>query len=780
MTAKKRKTLVHWSAAYGRYVQGGMLVVCSVAVLVALVGYDQRDIPWEVYPANDHPANPLGWVGAWTAFHLLEWLGAAAYVFSAVLCYWGLLVLGGMGVGLLRSAGMLLLVAALPAALDMQPLQPDWMPSAGGMLGAFISSVFVPFIGWFPSFALFLLSSIAAFFMVTDVRKLPVALKSAAVVAVSAAGRLSSLVSGLLRRSNVRDLKPPVAVRENKGRRKREKEEKAETLPPPTVDVAEEKPIVEAAVSSDDLVPVTTPAGRASSPRSSSAGAYDEEDYRLPPWDLLDEPDGREMGGTPSELNEEAELLCRTLAHFGISSRLVGIAVGPVVVQYQIEIAAGTKVHKVMALSDDIAMALRTSSVRIVAPIPGKSAVGIEVPRRDRITVRLKELLESDKFDPSAYRIPLLIGKDNMGEPVYADLVEMPHLLIAGATGSGKTICLHSLIMSMLMLVPPSRLKLLLVDPKMVEMSPYRAIPHLIGPVVTDMKKAPYILHWATVKMDERYDLLAEAGVRSIDDYNDADEVTLKDRESLGMPPRLPYIVVVIDELADLMAVSSKEVESSITRLAQKSRAVGIHLILATQRPSVDVITGLIKANMPARISFRVTSRIDSRTILDRNGAEKLLGRGDMLMIPPGSSDPVRLQGTFISDREIKNVVEFVKSQAEPEYYEDLLETDRAAKVKSTFSDPLYDDAVRLVIETQRGSASMLQRRLGIGYTRASRLIEMMEDEGIVGPYQEAQSRKVLVSKEEWEKRMKAAEGEDPEAEEDGGGSVDEGEVTEE
>ncbi|MCJ2563538.1 MAG: DNA translocase FtsK, partial [Candidatus Thermoplasmatota archaeon] len=431
----------------------------------------------------------------------------------------------------------------------------------------------------------------------------------------------------------------------------------------------------------------------------------------------------------------------------------VNIEVGPVVIQYQLELAAGTKVHKVMALSDDLAMALKTPSVRIVAPIPGKSAVGIEVPNKKRAIVRMREIFEAPSFNRKRYQIPLFLGKDCSGNAIFADLTDMPHLLLAGATGSGKTVCLNTIRLGMLMTQYPKDLKLLLVDPKMVEMASFKDIPHLINPVVTNMKKAPTVLAWAATKMDERYDLLAEAGVRSIVGYNALGPKEIVKRSDRELPGHLPYIVIMIDELADLMSVATKEVEMSITRLAQKSRAVGIHIVLATQRPSVDVITGLIKSNLPARISFRVTSKIDSRTILDRNGAEKLLGQGDLLMLPPGSTDMIRAQGTYVSDAEVRAVVEFIKAQAEPEYYEDLADWDEEREFEESRDDPLYNDAIKVIVETQRGSASLLQRRLEIGYTRASRFVDMMEEDGIVGGHREAQSRKVLLTLEEWEQK---------------------------
>ncbi|MFN3531653.1 MAG: DNA translocase FtsK [Candidatus Brocadia sp.] len=483
--------------------------------------------------------------------------------------------------------------------------------------------------------------------------------------------------------------------------------------------------------------------------------------YKLPPLDLLEKPVFKEYADDWDQITQRAQVLKNTLEQFNVKSEVVEIERGPVITMYELELAPGTKVGKVVGLSDDLAIALKAPSVRVVAPLMGKSSIGIEVPNIQRKMVMLRELLEASEEVRKKMAIPLLIGKDVAGNPVISDLAAMPHLLIAGTTGSGKSVCLNSVILSILFLRHPSDVQLLLVDPKMVEFSLFREIPHLISPVVTDMKKASAVLEWAVNKMEERYALLASVGVKHINGYNRLGMPEIKrrlnpdgDANLEDVPFYLPHIVIVVDELADLMMVASKEVEASVIRLSQKSRAVGIHLILATQRPSVDVITGLIKSNLPSRISFYVASKVDSRTILDQNGAEKLLGSGDMLFLPPGTSKLVRVQGAYVSDEEVKNVVEYLKKCAAPKFNPELKCWKGASDRENGAKDNLYNEAVRIVLETQRGSVSLLQRRLEIGYSRAAKLIDLMAEDGIVGEYKGSQAREVFLTLEEWDAQM--------------------------
>jgi len=486
-----------------------------------------------------------------------------------------------------------------------------------------------------------------------------------------------------------------------------------------------------------------------------------KQDYELPPIDLLEKPAVDQHSDDWDQITQRAQVLKNTLVQFNVNAEVVEIERGPVIAMYELELAPGTKVGKVVSLSDDLAIALKAPSVRVVAPLPGKSSIGLEVPNTKRKTVMLRELLETSDDIRKKMAIPLLIGKDAAGNPLISDVPAMPHLLIAGTTGSGKSVCLNSIILSILFMRHPTDVQLLLVDPKMVEFSLFREIPHLISPVVTDMKKAAAVLEWAVNKMEERYALLASVGVKHIKAYNRLGTSEIRKRLNPEGDANLddvqfylPHIVVVVDELADLMMVASKEVEASVIRLSQKSRAVGIHLILATQRPSVDVITGLIKSNLPSRISFYVASKVDSRTILDQNGAEKLLGSGDMLFLPPGTSKLVRVQGAYVSDEEVKNVVEYLRKRAAPKFNSELKSWKGASERENIAKDNLYNEAVRIVLETQRGSVSLLQRRLEIGYSRAAKLIDLMAEDGIVGEYKGSQAREVFLSLEEWDAQM--------------------------
>jgi len=488
---------------------------------------------------------------------------------------------------------------------------------------------------------------------------------------------------------------------------------------------------------------------------------YKDKDYILPPISLLDQLKKHKLD-SDEHVMEKANVLKETLEQFKITAEVVGLEKGPSVTMYELELAPGTKVGKISNLSDDIAIALKAPSIRVVAPIPGKSTIGIEVPNTHRKPVQMRELYETASKDNHKRTIPLLLGKDIAGYPLISDLTAMPHLLVAGTTGSGKSVCLNSIILSILLFQRPEELKLILIDPKMVEFTAFKDIPHLITPVVTDMKKAAGVLEWAVAKMDERYKLLAKAGVRDLAGYNrmkDSEKIKRIDPEGIANPDDIPFhmpcMVIVVDELADLMMVASKDVEASIIRLSQKSRAVGIHLVVATQRPSVDVITGLIKSNLPSRISFHVFSKVDSRTILDQNGAEKLLGRGDMLFLPPGTSKLSRVQGAYVSDDEINRVVDYLKQISQPEFSPELKIWQSSAKEDNTTEDELYEEAVRIILETQRGSVSLLQRRLEIGYSRSARLIDLMAEDGIVGEYKGSQAREVFVALDEWESQKK-------------------------
>jgi S-DNA-T family DNA segregation ATPase FtsK/SpoIIIE len=481
------------------------------------------------------------------------------------------------------------------------------------------------------------------------------------------------------------------------------------------------------------------------------------EDYVLPPLSLLDEPEYGYAAVQEKVVKSKAAALEKLLSEFHINARVAAADTGPVVTMFELELAAGVKVSQITNLANDIARALGVGAVRVVAPLPGKHTIGIEVPNSEKEKVRIKSMMQMGGTKAAKMEIPLFLGKDSAGEALVSDLSKMPHLLIAGTTGSGKSVCINSIIVSVALTKRPDEVKLILIDPKMVEMTAYSTIPHLMCPIVTETQTAVQILEWATVKMDERYALLAEARVKNITEFNalGKEEVIARfnpstPEEEAKIPKRLPYIVIVIDELADLMMTSPKEIEAYIVRLAQKSRAVGIHIVLATQRPQATVVTGLIKSNMPCRIGFRVAARMDSRIILDQNGAETLLGEGDMLFLKPGTSDLIRAQGTFLDEMEIRRIIKHLKEVAEPQFHPELTQLRRVDTAEMP-RDELFDEAVRVVLETKRGSVSLLQRRLGVGYARASRMIEMMATTGILGEYKGSQAREVLMTLEEYE-----------------------------
>lgn len=469
--------------------------------------------------------------------------------------------------------------------------------------------------------------------------------------------------------------------------------------------------------------------------------------YQFPPIDFLQENEEHISSSSRDEIIKNANKLEKTLASFGVKAKVIQVSRGPAVTRYELQPNQGVKVSKIVNLADDIALSLAASGIRIEAPIPGKSAVGIEVPNRVVQPVYLREVIETENFSRFPSNLAFAVGKDIGGQAVVADIARMPHMLIAGATGSGKSVCINSLIISILYKSHPNDVKLLMVDPKVVELSVYNGIPHLLIPVVNDPKKAAGALHWAVQEMTKRYQLFAEYNVRDVKGFNSL----MEDEQE----EKMPQIVIIIDELADLMMAAPKEVEDSICRLAQMARAAGIHLVIATQRPSVDVITGVIKANIPSRLAFAVSSGTDSRTILDMNGAEKLLGKGDMLFNPVGENKPIRVQGAFVSDKEVKRVVDFVKQDEEIQYNEQLIDEIAAAKNLSSTEDGETDEhlteAVELVVEKQKASISMFQRVFRIGFNRASRMMDELYERGVVGPEEGSKPRKVLVSKEQYE-----------------------------
>ena len=542
---------------------------------------------------------------------------------------------------------------------------------------------------------------------------------------------------------------PPVADREVPG------------IPPIEVEASRSTPRQLTITEMVEDIPVAAPPSRIV-----STGGADVAEYRLPPLSILEEVSDTEVyRPSRDELISQADALEKKLADFGIEGSVREVSPGPVITRYEVVPAPGVKINKIANLADDLAMSLKAHRVRILAPIPGKDAVGVEVPNLKISTVRLREILASEAFAKRSLSLPVALGKSIDGEPFAADLAKTPHLLIAGATGAGKSVCINAIIASLLYQASPRDLRLLMIDPKMLELSVYNGIPHLITPVITDPKDVARALHWAVTEMEERYRTLARFGVRSIAGYNrriqelneereeNEDELLPEEAELYGKDAAeklepLPYLVVIVDELADLMLTVASEIEEPIARLAQKARAVGLHLILATQRPSVNVITGVIKANFPSRIGFQVASKTDSRTILDQNGAEKLLGRGDMLFMMAGAASLERVHGAFVSDGEVKRLVDYIAAQGIQADRIDFRESSDDPCVLDFDRDELYDEALKLVVLHQQGSASLLQRRLKVGYARASRLIDELEAGGIVGPFEGSKSREVLVGAE--------------------------------
>lgn len=564
-----------------------------------------------------------------------------------------------------------------------------------------------------------------------------------------------------------------------------EKERALPAVDVPVVDVEPEEADLEpqavekapqASFALDDIIrkaakpAAPAPAREDSAPRARENGA----DYALPPYDCLEQPKATDSFNYSEELKANARKLVDTLKSFGVETKIVDISRGPAVTRYELQPSAGVRINRISNLADDIALNLAASGVRIEAPIPNKAAVGIEIPNRTRTMVTLREIIETPAFQQAKSKLNVALGKDIAGNITCADLARMPHLLIAGTTGSGKSVCLNSMIVSILYNAHPDEVKLLMIDPKKVELSIYNGIPHLLVPVVSDPRKASGALGWAVTEMLNRYKLFADNNVRDMAGYN---KLCKKDPEKSP----LPSVVIFIDELSDLMMAAPNEVEDSICRLAQMARAAGMHLVIATQRPSVDVITGIIKANIPSRIALSVSSQVDSRTILDMSGAEKLLGNGDMLFSPVGTSKPVRIQGCFLSDDEVESVVEFIKGQEKAEYDDEVIqEIDRQAAAEKKKgggaadaesdgdSDEMLPKAIEVVVEAQMASTTLLQRRLRLGYARAARLVDELESRGIVGPFEGSKPRKVLISKQQW-LEMNAMSDEMPAAQEDGG-----------
>ena len=763
------------------------LLAGAIFLAAALLSYDPADPPARlVYPQNSRPANACGYCGATVSRLLFETIGLGAYYL--------LVSLAGLTAALLlrrevnqpglRAGGWALSLVGVStlAAMAAPSLSPGPVVGSGGYIGAMGKSLLETHFASIGAYIVVLSMVLGGLLLSTDYAVLrflamvlgrPTRGLGRGVVQVSAAyarkvqGRRSDLDGYDEQDDEYEDDEEAAPAIRLSGRPVEDAEEDEEENEESIDDEQEEdgqEETVTVKKSFGSRVGISRPKRKKAKEElvelDESDLGEDSSDYQLPGMDLLLEGESIDYAEQEKEVRRKAKVLEKTFLSFGFNVRVVEIQTGPVIAQYEVELEAGLRLSRITGLADDLAIALRVPSVRIVAPLPGKNTVGIEVPNEDRQIVRLREVMEELSGKTQKMRIPIYLGKDVAGAPLAVDLTSLPHLLIAGRTGTGKSVCLNSIIASMLMTRRPDEVRMLMIDPKMVELSPYRSLPHLMHPVVTDMKKAEAILGWAVEKMEERYHILARAGVRHVSVYNQLGEEELferiqpeDDEERRHIPTHMPYIVIVADELADLMMTAAKEVEGHIIRLAQKSRAVGIHLVLATQKPTVDVITGLIKSNLPARIAFQVASRTDSRVVLDEMGADRLLGNGDMLFLWPGTSTLLRGQGTYLSDDEISRIISAVATD-EPQFVKELvqLKTNVPGGEKKQFSDrdELYESAIDVVVREGRGSVSLLQRSLGIGYGRAARLIDFMAEDGIVGPYNGSQARDVLVSPEQW------------------------------
>jgi len=727
---------------------GVLAMMAAVLTLASLATFTPQDPSFFSFAGDSDQGlrNAVGRVGAELAGDLLGLLGLSSLLIPPLLFCWGWTWVAGRrlahcwrrGAGLLVGVPSLSLLATILNQLRI--LQGGRVDHPGGFLGDELYRWLVFALGKFGLAVLAIAGlALAAIFLLD--RSLVSFLGWPSALLSEASGRAGALVARWRLRQRNRQ-KPA---------------EPAAAAPPPAPPPAE----APAAPPAGALPAAAAPPAEAHPPKPKREKDTQpalpflapSQGFARPSAKFLDAPPGERVGSNQEEMAQNSQILEKKLLEFGVEGRVTAVNPGPVITSYEIEPGPGIKINRIVALADDLALGLKALSVRVVAPIPGKAAVGVEIPNQHRATVHLREVLSSKDFANEALQLPLALGKDTGGAPAVADLAQMPHLLIAGETGSGKSVCINSLILSLLYRAEPKDVRLLLVDPKRVELSVYNGIPHLADRVITDPRDAAKRLQRVVQHMEERYKLFAQVGARNLQSYNRRVELEPPPEDELSAGSyrgRLPMLVVVIDELADLMLTAQGEVENAIMRLAQMARAVGIHLVVATQRPSVDVITGVIKANFPARISFRVASKVDSRTILDMNGAEALLGRGDMLYIPPGSSKPQRIHGCNVTEVEIRRVVEFLSAQPKPgEFVWGLLPPEPVVSVEEDEDDEMYQQAVDIVVQTQQASISMLQRRLRVGFNRAARMIERMEREGIVSPMDGTRPREVLVSRAE-------------------------------
>ncbi|MCX5693676.1 MAG: DNA translocase FtsK [Candidatus Omnitrophica bacterium] len=715
-------------------VKGVVLVAIGLMVLASLVRFDRLDLVFYTSHPNFPAKNLLGVFGAYLA-------GLIVLLFGNIssFCIPFLVIMLGIKyfrqdkpyLSIARILGMFVLLVSVSSLIGMFNLNNDSLRfQTSGFFGALTANFITTYFSRLGGFIIFITFIILSLALVTEILISSLFLKITE--------RIKSVFSGLAifsKQHNPVAIKPKLNLNNKNGILPKMQEAQTSTIKPKIF-----MPQQESAVASKVKIQINKAKSQAEEikvkPSELRIG-----DYHLPSVDLLDAPAPADNKQMKEDLEDCARTLENTLEDFGISAKVTDIIRGPVITRYELEPAAGVKINRIENLSDDIALAIKAQSIRIIAPIPGKGRVGVEVPNLQSSLVCIRDLLTSAEYHKQKSPLAIALGKDITGRSVFGDLDDMPHLLIAGTTGSGKTVCVNTCILSLLFRGSPNDLKFLMIDPKMVELMPFNGLPHLLCPVVTDAKKAAVALNWVVSEMESRYVLLSKAGARNIEAYNEKQE-------------KIPYIIVVVDEFADLMSVARDQIENAITRLAQLSRAVGIHLILATQRPSVDVITGVIKANLPARVSFKVASKVDSRTVLDGNGAESLLGKGDMLFLQPGKEDLIRIQGALVNDSEIERVVSFIKAQGEPAYDDQILKEQQKNSMANGDKDELYDEAVRVIMESNQASVSILQRRMRLGYTRAARIIDMMEMEGLVGPFEGSKPRRILVDRDAWLKDL--------------------------
>ncbi|MCM8774004.1 MAG: DNA translocase FtsK [Candidatus Omnitrophica bacterium] len=736
------------------FITGVVFISLSIIIFLSLVSYNPQDLAFLTFPPSKTIHNLIGKIGLYISFSLIFIFGYASYFIPFYLFLKGLNNLGlikfyGIAKGrIVKFLSFVLIAVFICALIGIFFKKSENIYLVSGVVGYFVSIFFQKYLGFWGSFITLTVIVLILLWLVSGYFFINLFLCFRHLV-----DNLLLIIKNMLQREEIKKKKiipDKEIVKISKTLKEKGRDTKLDELKP-SIDVVPEIKVYTPKITPISNIAITKgegtllkkdtqkqPAGDdleeisiSKEEKPVSDKVFDEKSYVLPSLDCLKVPPLLDTRQIKDDIEANIKTLEETLSDFGVGAKVVRVQKGPVVTLYELQPFAGVKIQRITTLSDDIALAMKSASIRIVAPIPGRGTIGIEIPNTKKHLVYLREVIEEKAFSNMNSKLALALGKDVSGNPVVADLKEMPHLLIAGTTGSGKTVCVNSIISSIIFKAKPNEVKFILIDPKKVELAPFSGIPHLLHPIISEPKKAFSALNWAVEEMENRYKVLANEGARNIDIYN-------KNKF------KLPYIVIIVDELADLMVVATDKIETSIQRLVQLSRAVGIHLILATQRPSVDVITGVIKANFPARISFKVSSKVDSRTVLDMIGAEKLLGKGDMLFIRPGLIKPVRTQASFIDDEDIDNLTNFIKQQGSPIYEEGIIQLQKSSEA-SLEEDELLDEAIKIILLTRQASASLLQRRLRVGYTRAARLLDLMEIQGIIGPFSGSKPREILV-----------------------------------